>query len=110
MKRILFSVIVLMLMMSAAGQTLKITTSSGTKEYQASQVTANSPAYFTGGTTLTVGNDVFTISDITNMVVVSSTSDAEDNTVNILYNGSTDEYGGSQQHVGCRRQYSKHHI
>ena len=89
MKRILFSVIVLVLTIAAAGQTLKITTSSGTKEYQASQVTANSPASFTGGTTLTVGNDVFTISDITNMVVVSSTSDAEDNTVNILYNGST---------------------
>ena len=89
MKRILFSVIVLVLTIAAAGQTLKITTSSGTKEYQASQVTANSPAYFTGGNTLTVGNDVFTISDITNMVVVSSTSDAEDNTVNILYNGST---------------------
>ena len=89
MKRILFSVIVLMLTIAAAGQTLKITTSSGTKEYQASQVTANSPASFTGGTTLTVGNDVFTISDITNMLVVSSTSDAEDNTVNILYNGST---------------------
>jgi hypothetical protein len=89
MKRILFSVIVLVLTIAAAGQTLKVTTSSGTKEYQASQVTANSPAYFTGGNTLTVGNDVFTISDITNMVVVSSTSDAEDNTVNILYNGST---------------------
>ena len=89
MKRILFSVIVLVLTIAAAGQTLKITTSSGTKEYQASQVTANSPASFTGGTTLTVGNDVFTISDITNMLVVSSTSDAEDNTVNILYNGST---------------------
>ncbi len=89
MKRILFSVIVLVLTIAAAGQTLKITTSSGTKEYQASQVTANSPASFTGGTMLTVGNDVFTISDITSMVVVGSTSDAEDNTVNILYNGST---------------------
>ena len=89
MKRILFSVIVLVLTIAAAGQTLKITTSSGTKEYQASQVTANSPASFTGGTMLTVGNDVFTISDITSMEVVGSTSDAEDNTVNILYNGST---------------------
>ena len=89
MKRILFSVIVLVLTIAAAGQTLKVTTSSGTKEYQASQVTANSPASFTGGTTLTVGNDVFAISDITSMVVVSSTSDAEDNTVNITYNGST---------------------
>ena len=72
MKRILFSVIALVLTIAAAGQTLKITTSSGTKEYQASQVTANSPATFTGGTTLTVGNDVFTISDITSVEVVRS--------------------------------------
>ena len=90
MKRILFSVIALVLTIAAAGQTLKITTSSGTKEYQASQVTANSPATFTGGTTLTVGNDVFTISDITSVEVVSSQeSGAEANTVNIVYNGST---------------------
>ena len=90
MKRILFSVIALVLTIAAAGQTLKITTSSGTKEYQASQVTANSPATFTGGTTLTVGNDVFTISDITSILVASSSSsEVEANTVNIVYNGST---------------------
>ncbi len=90
MKRILFSVIALVLTIAAAGQTLKITTSSGTKEYQASQVTANSPATFTGGTTLTVGNDVFTISDITSVEVVrSQESGVEANTVNIVYNGST---------------------
>ena len=64
--------IALMLTIAVWGQTLKITTSSGTKEYQASQVTENSPATFTGGTTLTVGNDVFTISDITSMLVASS--------------------------------------
>ena len=90
MKRILFSVIALVLTIAAAGQTLKITTSSGTKEHQASQVTANSPATFTGGTTLTVGNDVFTISDITSILVASSSSsEVEANTVNIVYNGST---------------------
>ena len=90
MKRILFSVIVLVLTIAAAGQTLKITTSSGTKEYQASQVTESSPATFTGGTTLTVGNDMFTISDITSVEVVKSQeSGVEANTVNIVYNGST---------------------
>ena len=90
MKKTLAILTVLVLTIAAAGQTLKITTSSGTKEYQASQVTESSPATFTGGTMLTVGNDVFTISDINNILVVSSSSsDVEANTVNIVYNGST---------------------
>ena len=90
MKQLLLSVIALVLTIAATGQTLKITTSSGTKEYQASQVTANQPATFTGGTTLTVADDVFTISDITNMLVVKSQESAvKANTVNIVYNGST---------------------
>lgn len=90
MRKTLAMLTALVLTVAATGQTLKITTSSGTKEYQASQVTANQPATFTGGSTLTVGNDVFTISDITSMLVVSSSSsDVEANTVNIVYNGST---------------------
>ena len=90
MKQLLLSVIALVLTIAATGQTLKITTSSGTKEYQASQVTESSPATFTGGTTLTVGNDMFTISDITSVKVVrSQESGVEANTVNIVYNGST---------------------
>ena len=43
MKQLLLSVIALVLTIAATGQTLKITTSSGTKEYQASQVTESSP-------------------------------------------------------------------
>ena len=90
MKQLLLSVIALVLTIAATGQTLKITTSSGTKEYQASQVTESSPATFTGGTMLTVGNDVFTIRDITSVEVVrSQESGVEANTVNIVYNGST---------------------
>ena len=90
MKRILFSMIALVLAIAAGAQTLKITTNSGTKEYSASQVTESSPATFTGGTTMTVGSDVFTISDITSMLVVSSSSSTvEANTVNIVYNGSS---------------------
>ena len=90
MRRTLLSIIALVLAIAAWGQTLKITTSSGTKEYQASQVTANQPATFTGGTTLTVADDVFTISDITNMLVVKSQESAvKANIVNIVYNGST---------------------
>ena len=90
MKKMVSILTALVLTIAATGQTLKITTSSGTKEYQASQVTANQPATFTGSTTLTVGNDVFTISDITSMLVTgSSSTDVEANTVNIIYNGST---------------------
>lgn len=90
MKKMVSILTALVLTIAATGQTLKITTSSGTKEYQASQVTANQSATFTGGTTLTVGNDVFTISDITSMLVTgSSSTDVEANTVNIIYNGST---------------------
>ena len=90
MKQLLLSVIALVLTIAATGQTLKITTSSGTKEYQASQVTESSPATFSGGNTLTIGNDMFTISDITSVKVVrSQESGVEANTVNIVYNGST---------------------
>jgi hypothetical protein len=88
--RQILSLIALVLTIAATGQTLKITTDSGTKEYQASQVTANQPATFTGGSLLTIGNDVFNISDITSMLVVSSSSSTvEANTVNIIYNGTT---------------------
>ena len=88
--RTLLSMIALMLTIAVWGQRLKITTSSGTKEYSASQVTSNSPATFTGGTTMTIGSDVFTISDITSMLVASSSSSTvEANTVNIIYNGSS---------------------
>ena len=84
MKHTLLSIIALVLTIAATGQTLKITTGSGTKTYEASQVTASSPATFTGGSMLTVGNDVFTISDITGMEVVSSqASGVEANTVEI---------------------------
>lgn len=90
MKRILLYTIALVLTIAATGQTLKVTANGSTKEYQASQVTANNPAIFTGGTTLTVNSDVYTISDITSMQVVSSSSATTDaNTVNIIYNGST---------------------
>ena len=62
----------LVLTIAAMGQTLKITTSSGTKTYSAADLTSSSPATFNNGTTLTVGNDVFTISDIMRVEVVRS--------------------------------------
>ena len=89
MSRTIALLTALVLTIAAAGQTLQITTGSGTKEYQASQVTENQPATFAGGTMLTVGGDVYTISDITSMVVASSSQAVEANTVNIVYDGST---------------------
>jgi hypothetical protein len=90
MRRFIPILTALMLTIAAGAQTLKITTNSGTKEYQASQVTESEPATFTGGTMLSIGSDVFNISDITSMLVTnSSSSDVEANTVNIVYNGST---------------------
>ena len=89
MSRTIALLTALVLTIAAAGQTRQITTGSGTKEYQASQVTENQPATFAGGTMLTVGGDVYTISDITSMVVASSSQAVEANTVNIVYDGST---------------------
>ena len=90
MKRTLLYIIALVLTIAAGAQTLKVTTANGTYQYPASEMTENSSALFSGGTTLTIGNDVFTISDITSIEVVSSQeSGVEDNTVEIVYNGST---------------------
>ena len=73
-----------------SAQTLSITTGSGTKTYNASDVTSSSPATFSNGTTMTIGSDTYTLSDITSMLVAaSSSSSAEANTVNIVYNGSS---------------------
>ena len=83
MRRFIPILTALMLTIAAGAQTLKITTNSGTKEYQASQVTESEPATFTGGTMLTVGSDVFTISDITS---------------------------SKQQFVGCRSKHGEHRI
>ena len=89
MKHIILSMIALVLAIAAGGQTLKITTISGTKSYNAADVTSSSPATFSNGTTMTVGSDSYTLSDITSMVVTSSSSTVETNTVNIIYNGTS---------------------
>lgn len=90
MRRIVSILIALVLTIAAGAQTLKITTNSGTKTYDASNVTSSSPATISNGTSMTIGSDTYTLSDITSMLVVSSSSsDVEANTVNIVYNGST---------------------
>lgn len=90
MKRTLLYIIALVLTITVGAQTLKVTTANGTYQYPASEMTEHSSAIFTGGTTLTIGNDVFNISDITDISVISNpSSDVEDNTVNIVYSGTT---------------------
>lgn len=90
MRRIVSIMTALVLTIAAGAQTLKITTNSGTKTYDTSNVTSSSPATFSNGTSMTIGSDTYTLSDITSMLVVSSSSsDVEANTVNIVYNGST---------------------
>ena len=90
MKKIYALLATLVLTITVGAQTLKVTTANGTYQYPASEMTEQSSAIFTGGTTLTIGNDVFNISDITDISVVSNpSSDVEDNTVNIVYNGTT---------------------
>ena len=90
MRKIVSILTALVLTIAAGAQTLKITTNSGTKTYDASNVTSGSPATFSNGTSMTIGSDTYTLSDITSMLVVSSSSsDVEANTVNIVYNGST---------------------
>ena len=90
MKKIYALLTALVLTIAAGAQTLKVTTTNGTYQYPASEMTENTSALFSGGTTLTIGNDVFNISDIISIEVVSSQeSGVEDNTVVIVYNGST---------------------
>ena len=66
-------------------QTLSITTGNGTKTYNAADVTSGSPATFSNGTTMTIGSDTYTLSDITS--AGAGTLDA--NEVHIIYNGSS---------------------
>ena len=81
----------LLLTIAAGAQTLKITSGSTTASYSASQLTETNPVTFTGGTTMTVNGTSYSIADITNAVIsVASSSFSEDNnTVNIVYSGST---------------------
>ena len=93
--RQLFRILILVIMfnvqcstfnvLSAGAQTLSITTSSGTKTYDAADLTSGSPVTFSNGTTMTIGSDTYTISDITS--AGAGTLDA--NEVHIIYNGSS---------------------
>jgi len=82
----LFSILAALMLTTAAGaQTLSITTESGTKSYSAADLTSTSPVTFSNGTTMTVGSDTYTISDITS----AGAADVDANEVHIIYNGTS---------------------
>jgi len=99
MKKICSLLAALMLTIAAEAQYLNITTGSGTKTYSAADLTSSSPVTFANGTTMTVGSDSYTIGNITHATVTttnssgsgegSTSSDVANNTVNIVYNGSS---------------------
>ena len=78
-----------MLTIAAGAQTLKVTANGTTKAYSAADLTSSTPVLFSNGTTMTVGSDTYTISDITNAIITTSNSTADANTVNIVYNGAS---------------------
>ena len=84
MKHLYSIIAALILSVSAGAQTLSITTSSGTKSYSADDITSSTPITFTGGTTMTVGSDTYTISDITNAGIAAPDA----NEVYIIYSGT----------------------
>lgn len=92
MRRTLLSILALMLTIAAGAQTLKIMTSSNTYSFSASDMTESSPATFLNGSTVTINGTTINLSDITSMTVgdeISSSTDVDANTVNIVYNGSS---------------------
>ena len=88
MKKIATLLFALVLTIAAVGQSLNITKGGVTYSYGASSLTADSPITFSGGTTMTVGSQTYTISDIT-ASAASSAAAVDNNTVNIVYSGTT---------------------
>ena len=67
---LLTAVIALLSVMATTAQTLTITTSSGSKQFAASDITSSSPATFTSnGTRMSIGSNTYTVSDIISALV-----------------------------------------
>ena len=67
---LLTAVIALLSVMATSAQTLTITTSSGSKQFAASDITSSSPATFTSnGTRMSIGSNTYTVSDIISALV-----------------------------------------
>lgn len=67
---LLTAVIALLSVMATSAQTLTITTSSGSKQFSASDITSSSPATFTSnGTRMSISGNTYTVSDIISALV-----------------------------------------
>ena len=84
MKRILTLLPMLLLVVAAMAQTLNVTVGNVTYQFPASQT---GEMTYANGTTLTILNKVFNMSDITSMKV--DDSEVTDNAVSVVYNGTT---------------------
>lgn len=84
MKNLIITIAALLTGMSAMAQTLNVTTGNVIAQYPAAQATE---MIFTGGTTLTILNKDYIISDITAMFTDNSA--VKDNTVNVNYSGNS---------------------
>ena len=84
MKRTLLYMITLMLTIAAGAQTLNVQVGSVTYQFPASQT---GEMTYTDGTTLTILNKTFTLSDISSMTV--DDSNVTDGTVNVAYSGTS---------------------
>lgn len=84
MKKIFVLLLMISQMMTIMAQTLNVTVGSVTYQFPAAQT---GEMTYTDGTTLTILNKVFNISDITSMKVDNSS--VTDNTVSIAYSGTS---------------------
>lgn len=84
MKRTYLSLIALVLTIAAWGQTLNVQVGNVVYQFPASQT---GEMTYTDGTTLTIMNKVFTLSDISSMTV--DDTNVTDGTVGVTYNGSS---------------------
>ena len=84
MKRISTLLPMLLVVVAAMAQTLNVTVGNVTYQFPASQT---GEMTYANGTTLTILNKVFNMSDITSMKV--DDSEVTDNAVSVVYNGTT---------------------
>lgn len=84
MKKIISILAIMMLTTAAFAQTLNVQTGNVTYQYPASQV---GDMTYSNGTTITILNKTFELSDISSMTVDNTA--VTDNTVGVTYNGTT---------------------
>ena len=90
MKRFSTLLFAALLVIISGAQTLRITTGNNSYSFAAADLTENSPVVFSGGTSMILNGTTINIADITSAAVESSSaSTADNNTVNVVYSGTT---------------------